>query len=217
MTTSHVPGLFTEAGAQLNQGKFAKTWDDSAGAMGRPVGGTREQSSFHTWLRTRSVPTKAFPLVCFSCYSLWSHAKHNLPPTRLKLYLSWKQLQVTPLLLGRPGGSHSKDSTCNARHPGSIPGSGRPPWEGNGNPLQDSCLKNPMDGGAWWAAVHWVTKSQTWLSGQAHTLLFKKGVYYFSYAMIGKPKFLQNVSQKGSQRLNWCQKWWTCDLSNREI
>ena len=40
MTTSHVPGLFTEAGAQLNQGKFAKTWDDSAGAMGRPVGGT---------------------------------------------------------------------------------------------------------------------------------------------------------------------------------
>lgn len=57
MTTSHVPGLFTEASAQLNQGEFAKTWDDSAGAMGRAVGGTRERSSFHTWLRTGSVPT----------------------------------------------------------------------------------------------------------------------------------------------------------------
>ena len=39
---------------------------------------------------------------------------------------------------------------------GSIPGSGRNPGEGNGNPLQYSCLKNPMDGGAWWAAVHWI-------------------------------------------------------------
>ena len=43
--------------------------------------------------------------------------------------------------------------------PGSIPGSGRSPREGNGSPLQYSCLENPMDGGAWWAAVHGVTKS----------------------------------------------------------
>ena len=41
---------------------------------------------------------------------------------------------------------------------GSIPGSGRSPGEGNGNPLQYSCLENPMDGGAWWATVHGVTK-----------------------------------------------------------
>ena len=41
---------------------------------------------------------------------------------------------------------------------GSIPGSGRSPGKGNGNPLQDSCLENPTDGGAWWAAVHGVTK-----------------------------------------------------------
>ena len=46
----------------------------------------------------------------------------------------------------------------------SIPGSGRPPREGHGNPLQYSCLENPMDRGAWWATVHGVAKSQTWLS-----------------------------------------------------
>ena len=47
---------------------------------------------------------------------------------------------------------------------GSIPGSGRSPGEENGNPLQCSCLENPMDRGAWWVIVHGVTKSQTQLS-----------------------------------------------------
>ena len=45
-----------------------------------------------------------------------------------------------------------------------IPGLGRSPGEGNGNPLQCSCLENPMDGGAWWATVHGVAKGQTRLS-----------------------------------------------------
>ena len=62
---------------------------------------------------------------------------------------------------GFPGGSEVKPSACNAGDPGSIPGSGRSPGEGNGNLLQYSCLENPMDGGAWWATVHGVTKSQT--------------------------------------------------------
>ena len=57
-----------------------------------------------------------------------------------------------------------KKSTCNAGDPGSIPGSGRSPGEGNGNPLQYSGLENPMDRGAWWATVHGVTKSQTRLN-----------------------------------------------------
>ena len=61
-------------------------------------------------------------------------------------------------------GSEVKASACNAEDLGSIPGSGRSPGEGNGNPLQYSCLENPMDGGAWWATVHGVTKSQTRLS-----------------------------------------------------
>ena len=59
------------------------------------------------------------------------------------------------------GGSDGKASVCNAGDPGSIPGLGRFPGEGNGNPLQYSCLENPMDEGAWWARVHGVAKSQT--------------------------------------------------------
>ena len=54
-----------------------------------------------------------------------------------------------------------KVSVCNAGDLGSIPGLGRSPGEGNGSPLQYSCLKNPMDGGAWWATVHGVAKSRT--------------------------------------------------------
>ena len=70
-------------------------------------------------------------------------------------------------LLIFPGGSDSKVSAYNAYHvgdPGSIPGSGRSPGEGNGNPLQYSCLENPMDGGAWKAAVHGVAEGRTRLS-----------------------------------------------------
>ena len=51
--------------------------------------------------------------------------------------------------LGFPGGSEVKASVCNVGDPGSIPGLGRSPGEGNGNPLQHSCLEHPMEGGAW--------------------------------------------------------------------
>ena len=62
------------------------------------------------------------------------------------------------------GGSDGKESACNMGDPGSIPGLGRSLGEGNGNPLQHSCLENPMDGGAWKAAVHGVTEGRTRLS-----------------------------------------------------
>ena len=61
-------------------------------------------------------------------------------------------------------GSEDKASACNAGDPGSIPGLGRSPGEGNGNPLPYSCLENPMDRGAQWATVHGVSKSRTRLS-----------------------------------------------------
>ena len=67
-------------------------------------------------------------------------------------------------LWGFPGGSEVKASACKAGDPGSIPGSGRSPEEGNGNLLQYSCLENPMDGGAWKVTVHGVAKSQKQLS-----------------------------------------------------
>ena len=57
-----------------------------------------------------------------------------------------------------------KNQPTNTGDPGLIPGSGRSPGEGNGNPLQYSCLENSMDRGSWWATVHGVAKSQTRLS-----------------------------------------------------
>ena len=63
-----------------------------------------------------------------------------------------------------PGGSDGKASVYNAGDLDSIPGLGRSSGGGHGNPLQYSCLENPMDRGAWWATVHGFTKSYTQLS-----------------------------------------------------
>ena len=64
-------------------------------------------------------------------------------------------------LRGFLGGSDGKESACNAGDPGLVPRSGRSPGVGNGNPLQYSCLENPMDRGARQATVHGITKSWT--------------------------------------------------------
>ena len=87
---------------------------------------------------------------------LKSKARENQTPSS-KVYLG--------LQCGSPGGSMGKESTCNAGNAGdkgSIPGSGRSLEGGHGNPLQYSCLENPMDKGAWWATVHRVTKRLNW-------------------------------------------------------
>ena len=65
---------------------------------------------------------------------------------------------------GFPGGSDGKESACSAGDQGLIPGWGRSPREGNGYPLQYSCLENSMEGEAWWVIVHRVAKSWTQLS-----------------------------------------------------
>ena len=62
---------------------------------------------------------------------------------------------------GFPGGSDDTESACKVGEPGLIPGSGRSPGEGNGYPLEYSCLENSMDRGAWWATVYGVTMSET--------------------------------------------------------
>ena len=66
-------------------------------------------------------------------------------------------------------GSYGKESTCDTGDAGLIPGSGRSPGEGHGNPLQYAWLENSMDRGGWQTAVHGVSKSQTWLSDWACT------------------------------------------------
>ena len=63
--------------------------------------------------------------------------------------------------MGFPGSSAGKESAFNAGDPGLIPGLGRSPGGGNGNPLQYSGLENPIDRGAWWATVYGVAKSWT--------------------------------------------------------
>ena len=75
---------------------------------------------------------------------------------------------MNPSSADLPGGSDVKESACNEGDPSSIPGSGKSPGERNGNPLQYSCLENPMDGGARQATVHGVIKSQTRLSDLLH-------------------------------------------------
>ena len=69
--------------------------------------------------------------------------------------------RIPRLSSGFPGGSVVKNPAANARDASLIPASGSSPGEGNGNPLQCSCLGNSMDKGAWWSTVHGITKSRT--------------------------------------------------------
>ena len=84
----------------------------------------------------------------------------------LRIRFSYRVLEcrhfggITLISWDFPGGSDSKESACNAEDPGSIPGLGRSPGEGNGNPLQSSCLENSTDRKAWQDIIHGVAKSR---------------------------------------------------------
>ena len=89
------------------------------------------------------------------------------------------------ICMGFPGGSDSKKSACNTRDLDSISGSGRSPGEGNGYPLQHSCLENSTDRGAWQAAVHGVSGSWTQLSDKyLHAVAYGQ-VFFFFYCWLG--------------------------------
>ena len=94
--------------------------------------------------------------------------------------------------MGFPGGSEVKVSSCNVGDLGSIPGLGRSTGEGNGNPLQYSCLENPMDRGAWWATVHGVTESRTQLSNFTYLLMTKLMSVHLKTEEI--QKFFKNIT-----------------------
>ena len=88
----------------------------------------------------------------------WQATAHGVTKNRTRL----RQLSSSSSSSSSfPGGSDSKESACNAGDPGSIPGLGTSPGEGNGNPFQYPCLENPMDRGAWRAVVHGVAESDT--------------------------------------------------------
>ena len=97
--------------------------------------------------------------------SLWPRMWSVAAPGTLDfLFLTDTFVKYHKKELDLPCSSDSEESACNAGDLGSIPGLGRSPGEGNGNPLQYSCLENRMDRGAWRATVHGVAKSWTWLS-----------------------------------------------------
>ena len=124
------------------------------------------------WRASRCVSS-----VCCICWI--SLTRFFLSPFKFLFYFLWFELWDYFLFflsfffffcgLGAlwdfPGGSDSKASVYNAGDLGSIPGLGRSPGEGNGNPFQYSCLENPMDRGSWQATVHGVSESDTteWL------------------------------------------------------
>ena len=113
-------------------------------------------------------PVVVFPPICLSEENtVWWW--NNRPGDPCLSARSW-QLPTNDLP-GFPGGAVVKNPPANAgdaRDGGSIPGWGRSPKVGNGNPLQYSCLENPLDRGAWWATVYRVAKSQMWLTTYMH-------------------------------------------------
>ena len=118
----------------------------------------------------------------------------------------WRQY---PWKMGFPNGSAGKNSTCNAGatgEVGSIPGLGRPPGGGNGNPLQYSCLENPMDRGAWWATVHVVTDSWTQLTEYTQHIIERWWCFLYE---AGKPPISHQVVQFSPLKWLVTGWWWT--------
>ena len=115
---------------------------------------TRQQTLNGVWTGSQPWPLSQFPdpLLGSTLYIQGGDSPRGHVTCSVGLGL-WVT-QLCP-----PGGSDGKEFACSARDSGSIPGLGRSPGEGNGYPLQYSCLENPLDRGTWWATVQGVTES----------------------------------------------------------
>ena len=134
---------------------------------------------------------------------MWlTHSSPGYISQKKRITLIWKDTWIlifTADCLQLPkygllGGSDGKASAYNVGDLGLIPGSGRSPGEGNGNPLQCSCLENPMDQGAWWATIHGVAKSRTQQWFHFTSLHFKYGLLGGS---VVKNTRVQSLGQEG--------------------
>ena len=137
--------------ASVSHRGFKSRWQSSRTRMRllpaqpeRPPAGASLASSLLSALHPRhGSGAHCFSSMVSSVTSVSAQGSICYSPTQAgKLFLG-------PALTGFPGGSDGKASACNVGDPGSNPGSGRSPGEGNGNPCQYSCLENPMDRGAW--------------------------------------------------------------------
>ena len=134
------------------------------------MAGDTETGNFLRTVNVQRVQTSSYRMSKF-----WGCTCNVMTVSNNTVLFTWK-LEENRSWKGFPGGSGVKNlpaNTGDTRDTCSIPGLGRPPGGGNGNPLQYSCLKNPMDRGAWQATVHGVAKSWIWLSDWAHIQIKK--------------------------------------------
>ena len=150
------------------------------------------------WLRTGNLPK----------------GKHKLPyflteEALLFQLMMWWCLKL-PGGIGFSGGSVGKESACNAGDLDSIPGSGRSPGEGNGNPLQYSCLENPMDRGTWWAIVHRVPKRHDWTTN-TFSIFQRSAICFPGACMISTLQINNEAKAETFQQRMGCgyhTTWW---------
>ena len=112
----------------------------------------------------------------YTIFLPWWHRLSWVTPMPL---LGRKMMCMCASCMGLPDGSDIKESACDSGDWGSIPGSGRSPGEGNGNPLQYSCLGNSMDRGAWRVTVHGVARSWTRLSNLHFHFYFSLSLFIY--------------------------------------
>ena len=139
-----------------------KHWGDQPDWSEGPlnVAGNRDTSSYSSLKSISNITSLVIP----SCFLQMELSKHLYKP--LWVPCIWYMSGGSHCIICEDflGGSDSKDSSCNAGDSGLIPGLRRFPGEGNSNPLQYSCLENPMDREVWRASVHGAAKSWKWLS-----------------------------------------------------
>ena len=142
--SDHLCNSYTLSCLGLTALPFAQSWI----SLFRRIQSENLSNSLSTFITLLTWKNSTIVKVDWTKALAWSEAS----------LLSWKYFGGPCWIFVRifPGGSEVKVSACNAGDLGWILGSGRSSGEGNGNPLQYSCLENPMDGGAWWATVHGV-------------------------------------------------------------
>ena len=135
------------------------------------VSDSKDLHLLHSWLtKSSNVEVRSISHHC------GSKVIFHLLPELLALFSPFHNWLSVLLPKGLPWWLSGKESTCKVGDVGSIPGLGRAPGGGNGNPVQHSCLENPLDRGAWWATVYKVAKSWSrlkQLSTHVHALLPK--------------------------------------------